>query len=252
MIALDMPLPGPGNFLFRRLNTLAALNHADRALLAFATPPAQHHHAGEELNEQGEPVREARLILSGWAGTVRVLPDGRRQIFRLMLPGDVIGRCDQPQPLALSTTQALTPLETVELEPVLAPVRADAAAGPRLREALCLDAALEQAALLDHLMRLGRQTAMERTAHLLLELHHRLLAVGLAGPDRFPLPLTQETLADTLGLSTVHMNRTLQELRRARLLRLERGQVELPDPDRLAMIADYTPPRISARTPASR
>ncbi|WP_458095082.1 Crp/Fnr family transcriptional regulator [Roseomonas sp. WA12] len=252
MIALDMPPPGPGDFLFRRLNGLSALTPADRALLSFVSPSTQLHHGGEELNEQGEPVREARLILSGWAGTVRVLPDGRRQIFRLMLPGDVIGRCDQPQPLALSTTQALTVLETVELEPVLAPLRADAASQSRLREALCLDAALEQAALLDHLMRLGRQTAMERTAHLLLELRHRLSAVGLAGPDRFPLPLTQETLADTLGLSTVHMNRTLQELRRARLLRLERGQVELPDPDRLAGIADYTPPRISSRMPATR
>ncbi|WP_338665170.1 Crp/Fnr family transcriptional regulator [Pararoseomonas sp. SCSIO 73927] len=239
-----------GDLLARRLGPPVPFGPFEALLLEGLARPARSCPAGDEIGEHGAPLRP-RLIRSGWAGAVRTLQDGRRQIFRLLLPGDCIGISATPAALAVSTTLALTPLETVELEPVTAALRDDPERHAALATAFALEAARAEAGLLDHLMRLGRQTALERTAHLLLELRDRLAAVGLGGVTHFPLPLTQEVLADTLGLSTVHMNRTLQELRRLRLLRLDKGQAELLDPARLAGIADYAPPRVSTLGPAS-
>ena len=87
--------------------------------------------------------------------------------------------------------------------------------------------------------RLGRQTGYERTAHLLLELGDRLAAAGLGDGRRFPMPLTQESLADALGLSVVHVNRILQQLRRERLIELRSGEAVLIERDLLVGVADY-------------
>ncbi|MBP0495345.1 Crp/Fnr family transcriptional regulator [Pararoseomonas indoligenes] len=237
-----------GDLLARRLGGLMPLGPLDMLLLDGLGRHVRSSPAGEEIGEHGAPLR-ARLIRSGWAGAVRTLEDGRRQIFRLLLPGDCIGTSTTPSALAVSTTLALTPVETVELEPVMTALREDPDRHAALATAFALGTAQAEAGLLDHLMRLGRQTALERTAHLLLELRDRLAAVGMTGRTSFPLPLTQEILADTLGLSTVHMNRTLQELRRLRLLRLDKGQAELLDPTRLADLGNYAPPRVSTLCP---
>jgi CRP-like cAMP-binding protein len=97
----------------------------------------------------------------------------------------------------------------------------------------------QEARLLDSLVRLGRQTAYERVAHLLLELHRRLSVVGLAYDQRFSMPLTQEVLSDALGLSVVHVNRILQQLRREHLIELRSGGAILRAPAQLAIIADF-------------
>ncbi|MCR0983729.1 Crp/Fnr family transcriptional regulator [Roseomonas populi] len=249
VIATQMRPSDHGSLLSLRLGRLQPLGPFDTVLLEGLGGPVRACPAGEEIGEQGAPLRP-RLIRSGWAGAVRSLQDGRRQIFRLLLPGDTMGISTIPSALATAATLAFTPLELVELEPVAAALRDAPEQHAALAAALALDAARAEAGLLDHLMRLGRQTALERTAHLLLELRDRLAAVGLASETRFPLPLTQEVLADTLGLSTVHMNRTLQELRRLRFLRMDKGQVELLDPARLADLADYALSQVSTLCPA--
>src|SRR5262249_10318746 len=88
----------------------------------------------------------------------------------------------------------------------------------------------------------GRLTAYERVAHLLLELFHRLRPVGFTQGNRYLLPLTQEMLADALGLSVVHTNRTLQQLRRDRLIELNSSAVNILQPEALAELADYRQP----------
>jgi CRP-like cAMP-binding protein len=99
----------------------------------------------------------------------------------------------------------------------------------------------EEALMLDHIVRLGRQTAYERVAHLLVELNDRLQTVGLSDGRVFEVPLTQEVMADTLGLSVVHINRTLQQLRRERMIVFEAGRIDLLFPDLMAAAADYSP-----------
>jgi len=168
-----------------------------------------------------------------------VLPDGRRQIFSFLLPGDGVG-LDRRSGAELCTITALTAVESIDAEPLLDAVQAGAA--PGLARALAAAAELEQARLFDHMVRLGRQTAYERVAHFLLELQRRLETAGLGDGRRFPLPLTQEIMADALGLSIVHVNRTLQQLRRERLIELRSGVAILLERDLLADIAGYRPP----------
>ena len=103
---------------------------------------------------------------------------------------------------------------------------------------------LQDALLCEQVARLGQQNASERFAHLMLELHYRLGRLGQVQNDSFPLPLTQDFLADTLGLSVVHVNRTLKQLRQDGLLKLESGRVTLLQPETLRTLAGWTAPRL--------
>jgi CRP-like cAMP-binding protein len=100
-------------------------------------------------------------------------------------------------------------------------------------------------------MRVGRQTAFERTAHFILEIRERLGLVGLAGESSVSIPLTQEIMADALGLSVVHLNRTLQQLRRNQLIEFKSGLVKLLQPERLGEIANFRTPRVVQDTRAA-
>jgi CRP-like cAMP-binding protein len=244
------PAPGlgAGEMLLRQLVQFADLTRADRALLPGPDAMLQTHEFGFELERQGGAPGMPRLLVSGWACRARVLPDGRRQIFTVVLPGDCIGiGCGlQVTRRALWSTLALTRVRTVTIEPLAAALRSGAPERAALSGAYARLELIEQARLLDQVVSLGRRTAVERVAHLLLELRDRLAVVGLAGPNGFPCPLTQDVMADLLGLSTVHVNRTLQQLRREDLLVLRSGRAELPDPERLAGIADYQRPTMAA------
>lgn len=191
-------------------------------------------------SEDHQPGR-ARYIVSGWACRQRHLSDGRRQVFGFVLPGDGVGICLHPKPLANATTMALTPLEVVDAHDLVRPEALEDC--PGVRPLLVAAANEDERQLLDHVVRLGRLDALERVAHLFLELHDRLDVVGLSVDGCFPLPLTQEVLADALGLSIVHINRTLQELRRQNLITMQTGHVTLLDRPALIALADYAPPR---------
>ncbi|HUZ12206.1 MAG TPA: Crp/Fnr family transcriptional regulator [Caulobacteraceae bacterium] len=232
---------GAFDALGARLSALATLTAADRFLIASLAAQRQAQPAGAEICGDGR--RMPRLMLSGWACRQRELPDGRRQIFEFILPGDLIWPGPRQRPLALAVTVALTSVATADARALAAVAAEPQHAG--LMAAIETSAALEEIFLLDHLVRIGRQTAYERTGHLLLELHWRLGLAGLVRGSRFSMPLTQEILADALGLSVVHMNRTLQHLRREGLIRLQCGELELLDVAALARIADYTPPLLA-------
>jgi CRP-like cAMP-binding protein len=228
------------DLLIRRLEALGPLDGAARSFISGITPRRYDHVAGEELCEEGALIRTPRLVISGWGCRLRYLPDGRRQIFTFLLPGDTLGISERLEPLALTSAVTLTAMETVDMSAMATALRSGAPEHAGLASAVALIARSEEAALLDPMVRLGRQTAYERTAHLLVELCHRLAVVGL-GDRRFRLPLTQEILADALGLSLVHVNRTLMQLRRDRLVILKGSAAELPDLERLALIANYAP-----------
>lgn len=196
------------------------------------------------LQTQDDRVRRPRYLVSGWACRFRYLADGRRQIFSLLLPGDGVGVCLRPNPLANASTMALTSVELVDTTELVKP--ATLQAWPELMEALQASEDAEERRMLDHTVRLGRMTAHERTAHLLLELYDRLAAVGMAEEGRLDFPVTQEALADTLGLSVVHVNRTLQELRRQALVRRGHRDAWVLDQAGLRRFTDYDPREVSA------
>jgi CRP-like cAMP-binding protein len=229
-----------------KLSRLRDLSEEDTVFVRQAAKVSDRFYPGADLCREGERP-PARVIVSGWAARARVLPDGRRQIFAFLLPGDMIGV--QPQPTITSAVTALTHVETADISLLR---DAASALGPRspLAEAFALAAEMEENLLLNHIVRLGRQTACQRLAHLLLELGERLAAVHEADECHFRLPLTQENLADALGLSLVHMNRTIQQLRHEQLLRLRCGQVTLLQMDRLHALADFSPRQLWRPTAA--
>jgi CRP-like cAMP-binding protein len=239
----------PLEVVVRRLRALSVISDAEQALLRTLGDRRERFAAGDERVAEGALAGRPRFIVSGWGCRQRVLPDGRRQIFSFLLPGDVIGLGRHLAP-ELSTIAALTALETVDAEAALDVAQSGRA--PGLARAFSAMEPFEQGLMLDHMVRLGRQTAYERVAHFLLELQQRLEIVGLGDSQRFPLPLTQEILADALGLSIVHVNRTLQQLRRERLIELRSGVAILLQPDELASIADYRLAQTTMQIPARR
>lgn len=185
------------------------------------------------LSAQG---RAMQLLTDGLVGEVRCLNRGRRQILSLRVPGDllVLGEGE--------TLVALTHVRTSDAAPLLAGLSDACPTSQALRRAWVAAGRIEQALLRNQVVRLGRMSACERLGHALLEIHERLGQVGLVTGMTFHLPLTQETLSDLAGLSVVHLNRTLQGLRREGLLGLRRGYVTLMDRIRLAEMACYSSP----------
>lgn len=185
----------------------------------------------------GAPRRPPRrvIVVSGWACELRLLADGRRQIFGFLLPGDVIDERSTAN-IGSRGVIALTRLEVVDAD------SDGSLAGPnreRIREALNLAALERESRLYDHLTRMGRLSARERVLHLLLELRERVERVGLLKGDSFRIPLTQEVFADALGLSIVHISRTLKQLRNEGLVTFHGGSVTLRQPEKLAALAHY-------------
>jgi CRP-like cAMP-binding protein len=240
-----MDAAGQRQLLLHRLVRFADLSAAEVDLVTSLPDKSEDYSIGTELVAEGQSLDTPRLLTSGWACRFRMLPDGRRQIFEFILPGDIYGMCLRPQAIALTTAIALTAVSIADASALGDAIINRSDEYPALTAACHSTASLEEAYLLNQLMRVGRQTAYERTAHLLLELHERLLIVGLADETTLPVPLTQEIMADALGLSVVHLNRTLQQLRRKELIEFKSGQVRLLQPDQLRDIADFRSPRIT-------
>lgn len=237
--ALRRPLRPPADVAaLRVLGAIATLTEDERGLIRKLCLYRESIPAGAEFAREGEPA-PARLIVSGWACRQQSLPDGRRQIFGFLMAGDTIGIGLKPRPLDEVSTVAVTRVECVDalmLREILA-VQDGRHAG--LQNALAAVRRYEEACLLDHVVRLGRQSAHERTVHFLLEWRQRCRIAGLAEGERFPMPLTQEVLSDALGLSIVHLNRTLQHMKREGLIEVKRGWIALLDVARLKFICDY-------------
>jgi CRP-like cAMP-binding protein len=140
---------------------------------------------------------------------------------------------------ALDTLTALTPVELVDAQPVIRELSERGGLRSGLGHAWMAALRAEQAMLRDQIVRLGRLSAYERLAHLMLELHERLFHVGLATASSFHMPLRQEMIADLLGLSVVHVSRTSQQLKRDRLVLTRGNYITLLDREGLVGAASY-------------
>ena len=239
----------PTDLLVVRYRALAELSATDlRTLRHIEAKPKAVHRADTRILSEGSEIRAPQVIVSGWACRQRELTDGRRQIMSLLLPGDAIGLCQLGQPVAQTTVMALSNVRTVDA-PELSAAWLDRSSSPGLARALDIAAAEEMHFLFAHAMRLGRQTAYERIASLFSELEYRLSNCGHSQNARFPFPLTQETLADAVGLSVVHVNRTLQLMRRENCIDLARGVLTIRERDALRSAGDFQPPHVTLATP---
>jgi CRP-like cAMP-binding protein len=207
---------------FRRLSDggLAILDRAVRERVLRAV-------AGQDLICEGDRPDGVRFILSGWLARYKTLQDGRRQIVGFILPGDT---CDAHVYLLSEMDHsigALTPIVYSELERTQfeALMAADRTVAEALRRELLAAAAIQR----EWTVSIGRRGALERVAHLLCEIIERQRPVGLVEGDSCAFPITQLDLADATGLSVVHLNRTLQELRGAGLIVLRERVLTVHD-----------------------
>jgi CRP-like cAMP-binding protein len=192
---------------------------------------------GYEIVSEGRPCTSVFLMLEGIAMRYRILRDGQRQILSLLFPGDFAGGLNCRFATALHSVKTLT-------SGVVAPVPLSALATlpdshPRLAAKLLWAFSSETAIVAEHLVAVGRRSAPERIAHLLMELLVRLQAIGLADEHSYRLPLTQEMIGDALGLSVPYVNRVLHQLRDEGLVRVEDKVVTIDDVEGLSALADF-------------
>jgi CRP-like cAMP-binding protein len=239
----------PADALPRRLAHLATLSPSELSIIRQTCATAEIVPAGTNLYAEGEPSTKPGAFVAGWGCRMRMLADGRRQIFDFFLPGDVFGLGSPPVSVAATSAITVTRAKIADVgclrEMIEQPERF-----PGLARAWERAQSLREAYLLSQIVRLGRQTAYERVAHLLLELSDRLTCLGCEIGAFVPLPLTQEMMADALGLSIVHVNRTLQQLRRDRMVETRAASIRLLKPHALAALADFRLPKVALRTPA--
>ena len=228
--------------LVEHFSAFVSLSISETKLLAELAEMPRYHPPNRDLHVIGAAAPPPRMVVAGWACQYRLLPDGHRQIVSLKLPGDLVCPLLPVRLPSSCAVAALTELETVSAVPLVEASLAADPEHPGLAHAVRVMAHLHDMLLYDQIVRLGRQTACGRFAHLMLELRERLSRVGLVDGDSFAMPLTQDVLADVLGFSVVHVNRTVQQLRRDGLLEIRNGTVTLLKPDELKELAGWTPP----------
>jgi CRP-like cAMP-binding protein len=223
--------------LIQKLALSIDLTPAEQAFLEDLPERSGSVQSRTELITSGEPITEVVVLQHGWAIRHRSLSDGRRQILNFSLPGDLTGMEGN---LLHAADYSLTTLTRSEVAwfPV-ARVIDLFERFPRVAAALSWASFREQSIFLERLVSLGRRSARERLAHLLCELWVRLTATGHGEGPSFAMPVTQEELADTLGLSAVHIYRTLRSLRQAGLVRIEGQRVYIDRPDELMLEAEF-------------
>ncbi|MEM5473119.1 Crp/Fnr family transcriptional regulator [Hoeflea sp. AS60] len=192
---------------------------------------------GDEFIHDGEPMRVTFLVRRGWVIRYRITPAGRRLIIGVSLPGDFIGLHVNFSHTAIFSAAALTNSSLALIEPVrLLEIHRRF---PVLASGLDWMSVRHSNILAEHKVSLGARTAAQRILHFLLELWVRLEQVGLANAKGFELELTQEQIGDCMGLSTVHVNRSLSRLSKENLIRIEKGAVTFPQASRSISFADF-------------
>lgn len=231
---------GHAQTVVRRLNALVPLSDAGMAALVKAVGERiLRAGAGEDIVSEGDRPDMVRVILSGWLTRYKTLEDGRRQIVGLLLPGDT---CDAQVYLLRQMDHSigtLTPVVYAEIEP--ARFEELLTADRSLADAFQLETLVNTAIEREWVLNLGRRVALERIAHLLCEIFERLRTVGLLEGKSCVFPITQMDLADATGLSVVHVNRTIQELRASDLIVLRERTLTVNNLDALKNLAMFSP-----------
>jgi CRP-like cAMP-binding protein len=233
----------PTNWLANKLSEYDVLSDQERTILAELPETSRDVQRGVDIVAEGTRPTRSTLLVEGFCVRYSILPDGKRQISAVHVPGDfvdlhsfLIKRMDH----GVST---LGPCSIVEVPHQRLKQVTDTC--PHLTRLLWLNTLVDAAIHRKWLVIMGGMDASGRLAHLISELHVRLSAVGKSANQRFVLPMTQSELAETLGLSAVHANRVLQDLRGRGLVSWIGNQIELLDLDGLHDLAMFDPAYLS-------
>ena len=227
------------SLLIRKLERFEPWSADERQSVLDAIDSTLRLPAHAHLIEEGESTDGVHVVLEGFACGYKLLPDGRRQIVSYCIPGDL---CDLRVTMLPRMDCAIGTISPA----LIARLSRERFCSltlqfPRLARAFWKTALIEQAIAREWLINVGQRTAFSRAAHLLCEIFLRLRAVGLVQESSCEFPLTQTEIADTLALSTVHVNRTLMELRRSGLITLRDKQLTIHHLPALEAAAGFSP-----------
>jgi len=200
---------------------------------------------GAEILSSGQDHAHLYTVYRGWAFRYNLLEDGRRQILSFLMPGDFLGLQSAVLKAMQHSVEALTEVHVCVFE------RNGLWKLFEKMPSLAFDvtwlAAVEESMVDNHLLSVGRQFALERIAFLILHLVGRLDAPGEARRNQYPLPLRQQHIADTTGLSLVHTNKSLRRLVKAGLIEVSRGSITLLDKPGLEELSGIVAAEIKGR-----
>ena len=226
------------NLLTRKLELFGSLPDDDKRLLDTAVTRTRKIGAHRDIITEGESPDDVHLVLEGLACRYKLLGDGRRQIFGYLVPGDF---CDLHVFILKAMDHSIATLSPCTMVEIPRERVLELAARPAVARALWWVTLVDEGTLREWVVNLGLRDAETRIAHLFCELNLRLQSVGLATGNSFELPITQAELGETIGLSTVHVNRTLQKLRRDNLITFNQGQLLIPDLEALKELCGFNP-----------
>ena len=191
----------------------------------------------QDVVREGDQPSDCNLLLEGMVCRYKLLEDGKRQIFSFHIPGDIfdaqsflLNRMDHS--ILTLTTSRIAMISHDTLRRVFEEY-------PRIALAVWKDSLIDAAIFRQWVTNVGRRDALARTAHLLCETYARMASVGLVRENSVAWPMTQVELADALGISAVHVNRTLQQLRKMGVASIERQRLTIHDWPRLKAVADF-------------
>ncbi|WP_336492450.1 Crp/Fnr family transcriptional regulator [Methylobacterium nigriterrae] len=225
------------NPLVMKLEHGARLADEDRATLRTLSADIRQVEGQQDLIHEGDRPENVHLVMSGFACRYKVLVNGKRQILAFLIPGDF---CDPHVTILGAMDHSICTLSPCTIVEISRETIADLTMNhPRITRALRWATLVDEGILREWLTGMGQRSSESQTAHLFCELLLRLQTVCLATPNSYRLPVTQIDLADALGVSAVHVNRTLQQLRADGLITLKRSVLTIVDVDRLEAFAGF-------------
>ncbi|WP_246697026.1 Crp/Fnr family transcriptional regulator [Methylobacterium planeticum] len=217
----------------------ARLTDADRDILQDLSSRTRRIPPHQDITSESERPENVHLVMEGFACRYKLLPNGKRQIMAYLVPGDF---CDLHVAILGEMDHSIgTPWGCTAVEIPRATIDDLTAHHPRITRALWWATLADEGTLREWLVNMGQREADKQMAHFFCEMLVRLQIVGCANADSFNFPISQTDLADTLGISGVHVNRVLQELRAKGLIAWKSKRLHIPDVGRLKAFAEFDP-----------
>jgi CRP-like cAMP-binding protein len=225
--------------LIRKLESIFVLSDEEWAALENLPMQVQDLRADQDIVREGDRPSRCCLVLEGFACTYKMTGHGKRQIMAFYIPGDIPDLQSLHLKVLDNSLGTLTPCRVGFIQHEV--VRDLCRRHPRIGDAFWRDTLIEASIFREWMINIGRRDAYNRIAHLFCEWIVRLRAVGLMQDHTCDLPMTQNELADAVGISTVHVNRVLQELRGNGLIGLKGSTLTVLDWEQLQQVGDFDP-----------
>jgi CRP-like cAMP-binding protein len=223
--------------LVRKLEQNSRLSDADREAVLGLPYTLKTLESSTYIVREGDPPSYCGVIVTGFAYRQKITGDGLRQIIAIHIPGEAVDFQNLFLDVADHSVQMLTRGEVAMV------ARRDfqelARARPSIGHAILVNILIDSSIFREWVLNVGRRDARSRLAHVLCEFAVRLQAQGLAEEYGYELPMTQEQLADALGLTPVHVNRVLKALEAEGLISRHRRAVTFPDWEKMRQVADF-------------